>query len=212
LVALPFFAPSFVVVLLSDIFVFALFAAGLHYMMGTGGLISFGHAAFFGLGAYAAALAVKGFGVSMPMALVAAPVLAGFGAIIIGWFAIRLSGVYLAMLTLAAAQILWSTAIQWQSVTGGDDGILGIWPSTWATDTTAFYYLALALWGNMAFYCVPPGMPRHAPPPLVLTLKPNNGSQLSSQVSAPVSRAGFLYFLKAVYFLMSWPFPIPSMH
>ena len=145
LVALPFFAPSFVVVLLSDIFVFALFAAGLHYMMGTGGLISFGHAAFFGLGAYGAALAVKGFGVSMPMALVAAPVLAGFGAIIIGWFAIRLSGVYLAMLTLAAAQILWSTAIQWQSVTGGDDGILGIWPSTWATDTTAFYYLALAL-------------------------------------------------------------------
>ncbi|MDC1213086.1 ABC transporter permease [Rhodospirillales bacterium] len=145
LVALPFFAPSFVVVLLSDIFIFALFAAGLHYMMGTGGLISFGHAAFFGLGAYGAALVVKGFGVSMPMALVAAPVLAGFGAIIIGWFAIRLSGVYLAMLTLAAAQILWSTAIQWQSVTGGDDGILGIWPSTWATDTTAFYYLALAL-------------------------------------------------------------------
>lgn len=145
LLALPFFAPSFIIVLLSDIFVFALFAAGLHYMMGTGGLISFGHAAFFGLGAYGAALAVKGFGVSMPIALVAAPLLAGFGAIIIGWFAIRLSGVYLAMLTLAAAQILWSTAIQWQSVTGGDDGILGIWPSTWATDTTTFYYLALAL-------------------------------------------------------------------
>lgn len=145
LLALPFFAPSFILVLLSDIFVFALFAAGLHYMMGTGGLISFGHAAFFGLGAYGAALAVKYYGVSMPTALVVAPVIAGFGAIIIGWFAIRLSGVYLAMLTLAAAQILWSTAIQWQSVTGGDDGVLGIWPSAWATDTTAFYYLALVL-------------------------------------------------------------------
>lgn len=145
LLALPFFAPSFIILLLSDIFVFALFAAGLHYMMGTGGLISFGHAAFFGLGAYGAALAVKGFGVSMPIALVAAPLLAGFGAVIIGWFAIRLSGVYLAMLTLAAAQILWSTAIQWQSITGGDDGILGVWPSAWATDTTTFYYLALAL-------------------------------------------------------------------
>lgn len=145
LLALPFFAPSFILVLLSDIFVFGLFAAGLHYMMGTGGLISFGHAAFFGLGAYGAALAVKYYGVSMPTALVVAPVIAGFGAIIIGWFAIRLSGVYMAMLTLAAAQILWSTAIQWQSVTGGDDGVLGIWPSAWATDTTAFYYLALVL-------------------------------------------------------------------
>lgn len=145
LLALPFFAPSFILVLLSDIFVFALFAAGLHYMMGTGGLISFGHAAFFGLGAYGAALAVKYFGISMPTALVIAPVIAGFGAIIIGWFAIRLSGVYMAMLTLAAAQILWSTAIQWQSVTGGNDGVLGIWPSAWATDTTTFYYLALVL-------------------------------------------------------------------
>ena len=141
----PLIAPSFVVVLLSDIFVFALFAAGLHYMMGTGGLISFGHAAFFGLGAYGAALSVKTFGISMPAALILAPVIAGIGAIIIGWFAIRLSGVYLAMLTLAAAQILWSIAIQWQDVTGGDDGILGIWPSAWATDATAFYYLALTL-------------------------------------------------------------------
>ena len=145
LLAMPSITPSFVIVLLSDIFVFALFAAGLHYMMGTGGLISFGHAAFFGLGAYGAALAVKTFGVSMPVALVIAPVVAGAGAIIIGWFAIRLSGVYMAMLTLAAAQILWSTAIQWQSVTGGDDGVLGVWPSTWATDATAFYYLALVL-------------------------------------------------------------------
>lgn len=145
LLILPILAPSFVIILLSDIFVFALFAAGLHYMMGTGGLISFGHAAFFGLGAYGAALAVKTFGISMPSALVIAPIFAGIGAIIIGWFAIRLSGVYLAMLTLAAAQILWSTAIQWQEFTGGDDGILGIWPSTWATDATTFYYLTLVL-------------------------------------------------------------------
>lgn len=148
LLAMPLLAPPFVIVLLTDIFVFALFAAGLHYMMGTGGLISFGHAAFFGLGAYAAALAVKTFGVAMPTALTIAPVVAGLGAIIIGWFAIRLSGVYMAMLTLAAAQILWSTAIQWQSVTGGDDGVLGIWPSAWAADATTFYYLALTLCGT----------------------------------------------------------------
>jgi branched-chain amino acid transport system permease protein len=60
------------------------------------------------------------------------PVFAGLGALIFGWFCVRLSGVYMAMLTLAAAQIVWSTAYQWQEVTGGDDGLLGIWPSEWA--------------------------------------------------------------------------------
>ncbi|MCK5778117.1 MAG: ABC transporter permease [Rhodospirillales bacterium] len=145
LFVLPIIAGDFVIVLTADIMIFALFAAGLHFMMGTGGLVSFGHAAFFGIGAYAAALLVERAGIGMEAALILAPVAAAIGAAIIGWFAVRLSGVYLAMLTLAAAQILWSASVQWQDITGGDDGILGIWPAAWASGTTAYYYLTLAL-------------------------------------------------------------------
>jgi branched-chain amino acid transport system permease protein len=147
LLALPLIADSFFVVLANDILILALFAAGLQFMMGTGGLISFGHAAFFGLGAYGAALLVQRAGAGMELALLCAPLAAAAGAAVIGWFAVRLSGVYLAMLTLAAAQILWSAGIQWQDVTGGDDGILGIWPAAWAKGTTAYYYLSLVLCG-----------------------------------------------------------------
>ncbi len=145
LVLLPFVLGEFAVVLTTDIIIFAIFAAGLHFMMGAGGLISFGHAAFLALGAYAAALVVSNFGVGMEIALVIAPIAGLIGAALIGWFAVRLSGVYLAMLTLAGAQLIWSASVQWQSITGGDDGILGIWPAAWAAEPMYFYYLSLGL-------------------------------------------------------------------
>ncbi len=142
---LPFAAGSFVITLATDVLIFSLFAASLHFMMGPGGMVSFGHAAYFGLGAYGAALLVKHLGVDMVLGLVAAPLAAAAGAILFGWFCVRLSGVYLAMLTLAAAQIVWSIAFQWREVTGGDDGLLGIWPSSWASDGTVYYYITLIL-------------------------------------------------------------------
>ncbi len=73
------------------------------------------------------------------------PLLGLAGAVLFGWFCVRLSGVYFAMLTLAFAQIAWSIAFQWNDVTGGDNGILGVWPSGWASGAAAFYYLALAV-------------------------------------------------------------------
>ena len=148
LVVMPFLAGEFAIVLATDVLIFALFAASLHFIMGNGGMVSFGHAAYFGLGAYGAAFFIKYAGGSMELALVAAPVMAAAGAILFGWFCVRLSGVYMAMLTLAAAQIVWSMAFQWQDLTGGDDGLLGIWPSEWARSKTAYYYLALVLCGG----------------------------------------------------------------
>ncbi|MCP5366676.1 MAG: ABC transporter permease [Hyphomicrobiales bacterium] len=145
LAVLPWIADEFTLVLVGDILVFALFAASLHFIMGTGGMVSFGHAAYFGLGAYGAALVVKHLGAGMELGLLMAPVAAGIGALVFGWFCVRLSGVYLAMLTLAAAQIVWSIAFQWQDVTGGDDGLLGIWPAAWAGSKTVYYYLVLVL-------------------------------------------------------------------
>lgn len=142
---LPVIASDFAIVLATDITIFAIFAAGLHFMMGTGGLISFGHAAFLALGAYAAALLSSRLGMGMELALLAAPLAGLIGAAVIGWFAVRLSGVYLAMLTLAGAQLIWSTSVQWLSLTGGDDGILGVWPAAWASGSTSFYYLSMGL-------------------------------------------------------------------
>ncbi|WP_440137840.1 hypothetical protein, partial [Salmonella enterica] len=69
----------------------------------------------------------------------------GLAGILFGWFCVRLSGVYLAMLTLAFAQIAWATAFQWVELTGGDNGVLGVWPSAWAQPKLVFFYLALGL-------------------------------------------------------------------
>jgi len=141
----PLFVGDYGVSLLTELAILALFAASLHFMMGPGGLTSFGHAAYFGLGAYGAALAVKWLAAPMAGGLLAAPLLAGIAGVLFGWFCVRLSGVYLAMLTLAFAQIAWSAAFQWVEVTGGDNGILGVWPPPWAANRVVYYYLALAL-------------------------------------------------------------------
>jgi branched-chain amino acid transport system permease protein len=142
---LPAFANVFSLVLMTEIALFALACMSLYFMMGPGGMVSFGHAAFFGGGAYAAALMVHYLQTPMELAMFLAPLLVGVLALIIGWFCVRLSGVYLAMLTLAFAQICWSVVFQWGSFTGGDDGILSIWPAEWASDTIVFYYLTMML-------------------------------------------------------------------
>ncbi len=147
LIALPWLASSspYVSVLMIDILTAVLFATSLHFMMGPAGMHSFGHAAYFGLGSYAAALFVRSMGLPMEAALVAAPFVAALGAFICGWLCVRLSGVYLAMLTLAFAQIVWSICFQWDSFTGGSNGLTGVWPSPWLADGDRFYWLTLAL-------------------------------------------------------------------
>jgi branched-chain amino acid transport system permease protein len=106
---------------------------------------SFGHAAYFGLAAYGAALLVRKAGLPMELALALGPVVAAAFAVVFGWFAVRLSGVYLAMLTLAFAQIAWAIVYQWDSVTGGSNGVTGVWPAAWLSDKRAYYGLALVL-------------------------------------------------------------------
>ncbi|HTR57174.1 MAG TPA: ABC transporter permease [Casimicrobiaceae bacterium] len=141
---LPAIGDEYDLVLATDVLVFALFASSLQFMMGTGGLASFGHAAYFGIGAYAAALAVK-HGIAMEAAVVLAPFAAIAGALLFGWFCVRLSGIYLAMLTLAFAQIVWSVAFQWDSVTGGSNGLIGVWPAAWLAGSRPYFYFTLAV-------------------------------------------------------------------
>jgi branched-chain amino acid transport system permease protein len=111
--------------LLTWILIFALFAAALDLALGYGGLVSFGHAGFFGLGAYAAALVLRHVTLSFWVALVAGVLAAALLAALVGWFAIHSRGVYLAMLTFASAQLLYEVAIKWVSLTGGSDGLPG---------------------------------------------------------------------------------------
>ena len=144
LLVLPPVLPDYELSMLTDFAVFVLFAASLHFIMGPGGMASFGHAAYFGLGAYAAGLLAKHLGAPMLAGMALAPFMAGLFGLVFGWFCVRLSGVYSAMLTLAFAQITWSVAFQWLELTGGDNGILGVWPPEWARSKLVFYYLALA--------------------------------------------------------------------
>jgi branched-chain amino acid transport system permease protein len=147
LVVVPPLLPTFYVWVLVEILAFALFAASLHLLMGTGGMVSFGHAAAFGLGAYGAALLVRWAKAPMPVAFVAAPVAAALAAIVIGFFCVRLSSIYFAMLTLAFAQIAYAVVHQWYDVTGGDNGLLGIWPPPWLASPVRYYYVALVACG-----------------------------------------------------------------
>ena len=145
LAAAPLAASAYGVILLTDILIFALFAASLHFLVGPGGLYSFGHAAYFGMGAYVASLVFLRMKMPMEIALLIAPFGAALAALVFGWFCVRLSGVYAAMLTLAFAQIAWSAAHQWDAVTGGSNGLVGVWPGGPFASKTAFYYLALAI-------------------------------------------------------------------
>lgn len=112
--------------LAADGLILLVFGLSLQAMMALGGLVSFGHAAFFALGAYGAALAHSVWGVGLPLALAAACVLALAVAAVFGAVVVRSSGVYLAMLSLALAQVVWAVATQWVSATGGDNGVIGL--------------------------------------------------------------------------------------
>src|SRR6266446_2342909 len=143
LAALPLAVPTFWISVVVEIFAFALFATSLHLLMAVGGMVSFGHAAYFGLGAYGAALLLKLAGLPMPAAFVVAPLVAALAAAVFGYFCVRLTSIYFAMLTLAFAQIVYAIVHQWDEVTGGDNGVLSVWPAAWLATPGRYYYWAL---------------------------------------------------------------------
>ncbi len=143
LVVVPPLLPTFYVWLLVEVLAFTLFASSLHLLMSGGGLVSFGHAAYFGLGAYGAAILMKHLGLPMPLAFLGAPLVAALAGVCFGYFSVRLSSIYFAMLTLAFAQIVYAVVHQWDEVTGGDNGLLSVWPAPWLAAPLRFYFVAL---------------------------------------------------------------------
>ena len=145
--AVPIFGDAYTIKVATEVLIFALAAFSLNFLVGNGGIVSFGHAAYFGLGAYASGLLVTRLGMPMEPALIAAPLAGGFFAALFGFFIVRLQGIYLAMLTLAFAQIAYAVCFQWVEVTGGDNGIVGVWPSAWAATRSAYHYIVLVAAG-----------------------------------------------------------------
>lgn len=141
MLAVPVFGDTYMVKVATEVLIFALAAFSLNFLVGNGGIVSFGHAAYFGLGAYAAGLLVTKGGLPMEPALVAAPIAGAAFAALFGFFVVRLSGIYLAMLTLAFAQIAYAVCFQWVEVTGGDNGVVGVWPSAWASSRHVYHYV-----------------------------------------------------------------------
>jgi branched-chain amino acid transport system permease protein len=143
----PLVLPPFFLQLLTEIAIVGLFATAFNLLMGFGGMVSFGHAAYFALGAYAPALLVKRAGVPMLLALPAAPLVAAAGALLFGYFIVRLSHTYFAMLSLAFGQIVFTVIFKWKTLTGGDDGLLDVWPPALLKSAAAYYYFTLTVVG-----------------------------------------------------------------
>jgi branched-chain amino acid transport system permease protein len=153
---LPFLVPY--TSLATQMLVYGLFALGFNLLYGYTGLLSFGHAAYWGLGAYGAGIALAKLGwTSLWAALALGVAAAGLGGVVVGFFALRRRGIYFAMLTLAFAQLFYFIAFHLADLTGGDDGLRGIPQlplgffglSIPLTSPLAFHYFALA-WATLA--------------------------------------------------------------
>jgi branched-chain amino acid transport system permease protein len=147
LLLLPLLLPSFAVVVMTEIAIVALFATAFNLLMGFGGMVSFGHAAYFALGAYAAAILVKHAAWPVLAGLAVAPLVAAAGALVFGVFIVRLTHTYFAMLSLAFAQIVFTVIFKWTALTGGDNGLLDVWPPPWLKSPRAYCYFTLVIVG-----------------------------------------------------------------
>ena len=150
LAGLPWVLARYQLSILTDVLIFGLFALSLDLILGYTGMVSFGHAAYFGLGAYGSALVLIHFEQPIPVALLAGTLLAGIVAAPVGWFSTRARDIYFAMLTLAFAQLLYTVAYKWRDLTGGSDGIAGVprtalfWNGPSLASPRAFYFVVAA--------------------------------------------------------------------
>jgi len=149
LVALPLVLPDFWMFIGVEVLAFALYAVSFNLLLGYGGMLSFGHAAFFGAGGYAAALVAAQRSLPLPLMLVLVPaaamLTAGAAAVLIGLFSVRRAGIYFAMLTFAFQMLLYTIALKATSLTGGDDGLTGLKLPGAIGRPVGYYYFALAL-------------------------------------------------------------------
>jgi branched-chain amino acid transport system permease protein len=145
LALLPLAGSRYAVDLATEVLIYCLFALSLNVLLGFTGNISFGHAAYFAIGGYTCAILLTTYGWPLVLAMPAAVIMAGLVAAVVGFFCVRLTWIYFAMLTLAFAMLVWGVAFKWKAVTGGDDGFTGIRVPEFIAHHTHFFYFTLAV-------------------------------------------------------------------
>ncbi len=143
LICVPLTESRYLIDLSTEILVYALFALSLNVIIGFSGNVSFGHAAYFAIGGYANAILLTTYGWPLIFAFPAAVVLSGVAAAFVAYFCTRLTDIYFAMLTLAFSMLVWAIAFKWRSVTGGDDGFVGVTVPAFIDTRVPFFYFTL---------------------------------------------------------------------
>ncbi|HEY8910173.1 MAG TPA: branched-chain amino acid ABC transporter permease [Desulfosporosinus sp.] len=143
LLAVPTIISQYYVYLLATVFTTALLATSLNLVLGYGGLLHLHHGVFFGVGAYTVAIVMTKTSWPFAVAVVLAPLVAALIAFVIGWFCVRLRGLYFGMLTLALGQLVWAIVYRWNALTNGDNGIHAIPVPEFLTSVNSVYYTTL---------------------------------------------------------------------
>lgn len=138
-------SPPLVVFAIIEVMIFALYASALNLLLSYSGMVSFGHAVYFGLGAYGLAIFIAKFGVSIPVGIIIGPLVAAFFGLIYGALAVQLTAIYAAMVTLACAEITYAIVFQWFDFTGGDSGISGHVPAMLGLEPYQFGLVVLVV-------------------------------------------------------------------
>ncbi len=143
--ALPLFIGKGSVSLVNEMLILAVAACGLNLMLGYAGMVSFGPAGLYAVGAYTTALLLIHTNVPFGLTLIAGPIVAGIVSIIVGWFCVRLTHVYFSLLTLAFSQIIHTIIFEWYGFTKGDDGIVEIPVPEFFQPIINYYYFSLVV-------------------------------------------------------------------
>jgi len=145
LLLLPLLDSLYLVYLTAEILIYVLFAVAFNMVLGHAGLISFGHAAYFALGAYACAIFLTRLELPFVPSFLGAVAFTTAVAAVFGFFCLRLTWIYFAMLTLAFGQLVWAVAFKWDDVTGGDTGLIGVKVPEFLATPVSFYYFNLVV-------------------------------------------------------------------
>ena len=142
---IPMTGSRYLIDLFTEILIYMLFALSLNVLIGYSGNVSFGHAAYFAIGGYTCAILLTTYQWPLIASFIVAVLASAVAAAIVGYFCTRLTDIYFAMLTLAFSMFVWAVAFKWRSVTGGDDGFVGVAVPAWLEGREAFFYFTLTV-------------------------------------------------------------------
>lgn len=145
LLTLPLISGTALMLQITSVLIFVLFACSLNLLVGTAGMVSMGHAAFFAIGGYTAGICVRDVGLAFPFAAALGMLASIVTALVVGSMSARLSHAYFIMLTLAFGQLIHALIWKWRTLTGGDDGFVGIEPPHLLQGVEAYYWFTLAV-------------------------------------------------------------------